>query len=150
MKTLVQLVMTGHSISVVPVGELDFVKTFKITKSFNRQAVLDWLDGNGYEPNDMSKESFPWLEVKLIDQLAEKLVEEIKEGESHTLLERIRANEFIGNADILRFRTALETEQGTTGHPKAQKLWDLAWEHGHVGGWMEVRFWYTEMLELVN
>lgn len=62
MKTLVRLVMTGHSISVLPEGKLDFVKTFPITKSFKRERVIAWLDKNGYEPNAMSKQSFPWLE----------------------------------------------------------------------------------------
>jgi len=59
MKTLVRLMMTGHSISVVLDNE--FIRTFKITKSFKRERVIQYLDENGFEPCEQSKLSFPWL-----------------------------------------------------------------------------------------
>jgi len=67
-----------------------------------------------------------------------------------SLQERIQAGEFNGNSDRLRFRTALETDEGMVGHPKAQRLWDLAWCYGHAEGWSEVRFWYLELVTLIE
>jgi len=87
---------------------------------------------------------------KLINQLTDKLAAEIQEEERRTLRDRINAGEFRCNADRLRFRSFLEQEQGTTGHPKAQHLWDLAWEHGHANGYLEVCFWYSELKVLID
>lgn len=47
------------------------------------------------------------------------------------------------------FRADLEAEYGTADHPKAQKLWDKAWEHGHSGGLNNVLYWYDEFYELI-
>lgn len=48
-----------------------------------------------------------------------------------------------------QFRADLEAEYGLTGHPKADKLWNLAWEEGHSSGLNEVYLCYDRFSELV-
>ena len=48
-----------------------------------------------------------------------------------------------------QFRADLEAEYGLTGHPKADKLWALAWEDGHSSGFNEVALHYDRFAELV-
>ena len=47
------------------------------------------------------------------------------------------------------FRQSLEHEYGLVGHPKAQKLWNLAWDRGHSQGYDFVKAVYDELSELV-
>lgn len=57
------------------------------------------------------------------------------------------------NADearlLAQFKADLEAEYGVVGHPKADKLYALAWEHGHSAGLTEVVHYYEEFVELV-
>jgi hypothetical protein len=48
------------------------------------------------------------------------------------------------------FRARLEEENDIVGHPKADKLWSLAWEYGHAYGYTEVKSYYVEMMELLK
>lgn len=48
------------------------------------------------------------------------------------------------------FRKDLETEHGMTGHPKADKLYGLAWDYGHSAGLAEVAIHYDAFVELVD
>ncbi len=48
------------------------------------------------------------------------------------------------------FRIDLERENGMTGHSKADRLFDLAWEHGHSSGYSEVVNYYEDFVELVK
>jgi hypothetical protein len=50
--------------------------------------------------------------------------------------------------DLLR--SDLEAENDVAGHPKAGKLWSLAWEHGHGSGYAEVIGYYEEFVELLQ
>lgn len=47
------------------------------------------------------------------------------------------------------FKSDLEVEFDVLGHPKADKLFDLAWSFGHGSGFYEVYFYYSELSELV-
>jgi len=47
------------------------------------------------------------------------------------------------------FRADLEAEYGTCGHPKAGKLYEIAWELGHSCGYTEVAYHYAELAELI-
>lgn len=38
---------------------------------------------------------------------------------------------------------------GTKDHPKADKLFGLAWEHGHSSGVYEVAIYYSDFMELI-
>lgn len=46
---------------------------------------------------------------------------------------------------LRRFRCALEVEFATGSDPKADRLWERAWEHGHATGWVSVLQWYDEL-----
>jgi hypothetical protein len=56
--------------------------------------------------------------------------------------EQIRLNEEF-KADALH-------DVGLTGHPKADKAYALAWEHGHSGGLSEVLVYLVDFAELVK
>ena len=86
--------------------------------------------------------------AKLIDQLAAKLYEETEKPEE-PLINRLMAGEFKGEKPEV-VRVAVEAQQGTADHPKAQRLWELAWEHGHANGYTEVYFWYVELKTLID
>lgn len=47
------------------------------------------------------------------------------------------------------FRADLEAEYGLVGHPKAAKLFDMAWEDCHSSGFSEVASHYDRLAELV-
>ena len=51
------------------------------------------------------------------------------------------------NRDELK--TYLEKCFETMGHPKADRLFELAWEHGHANGEWEVGIYYQEFMELL-
>lgn len=50
--------------------------------------------------------------------------------------------------DLLK--SDLESENGLVGHPKADVLWRIAWEHGHSSGYSDVINWYEDLVELVK
>lgn len=39
---------------------------------------------------------------------------------------------------------------GLTNHPKANKVWSMAWDHGHSAGWSEILYWVVELSTLVK
>jgi len=47
-------------------------------------------------------------------------------------------------------RRSLEEEFSMVGHPKAELLWEKAWEEGHSSGYDEVVNCYEELLDLVK
>ena len=49
-----------------------------------------------------------------------------------------------------RFRADLLEHLGLTGHPEADRLYALAWEHGHYAGYHEVAIYAEEFAELVK
>ena len=50
--------------------------------------------------------------------------------------------------DLLR--ADLEQEHGVAGHAKADRLWALAWEHGHSSGYGEVITYYEDFVTLLQ
>jgi len=48
------------------------------------------------------------------------------------------------------FKLKLERRHGLTGHPRADKLWELAWGYGHSAGLGEVEIYYQELAELLK
>lgn len=48
------------------------------------------------------------------------------------------------------FRADLERQYGLTGHPKADKVFSLAYERGHSGGREQVANEYSELAELLT
>lgn len=49
-----------------------------------------------------------------------------------------------------RFKADLEEEHGMTGHPKADLLFEKAWDRGHSNGYAEVAMVYDDLVELVK
>jgi hypothetical protein len=47
-------------------------------------------------------------------------------------------------------RAILEAKHGLTGHPKAARLYELAWDMGHSAGFGEVEIYYDEMADLLK
>lgn len=48
------------------------------------------------------------------------------------------------------FKADLEAEYELVGHPKADKVFGLAWEHGHSASLHEVWMYYDDFAELVK
>ena len=48
-----------------------------------------------------------------------------------------------------RFKTDVLKEYGLEGHPKADKVFAMAWEEGHSAGYSEVAMWVEQLAELV-
>lgn len=44
----------------------------------------------------------------------------------------------------------LELQEGLGGHPKADKLWIIAWDRGHSSGYADVISVYEELAELLK
>jgi hypothetical protein len=49
-----------------------------------------------------------------------------------------------------KLRKSLEEEYGAVGHPKSDKLWNIAWEQGHHAGYWEVINQYETLVELLS
>ena len=49
-----------------------------------------------------------------------------------------------------QFKQDLEMEHGLDDHPKRDRLFELAWEHGHSSGYREVAIYYDEFAELLK
>jgi|APSaa5957512622_1039677.scaffolds.fasta_scaffold28480_2 hypothetical protein len=55
------------------------------------------------------------------------------------------------NSDIrMTFKADLLESLSLTDHPKAQRLWEMAWDHGHSAGLSEVVDWAETLAELVQ
>jgi len=48
------------------------------------------------------------------------------------------------------FKKDLLEELGVTGHPKADKLFSLAWSYGHSSGYSEVFSYASEFVDLLS
>lgn len=48
------------------------------------------------------------------------------------------------------FKADLEAEYGTTAHPRAGRLFELAWGMGHANGYGEVYDYYGELVTLIT
>lgn len=49
-----------------------------------------------------------------------------------------------------RVRQMLAELYGVTNHKNENKLWDLAWEHGHANGYNEVALCYDQFVTLLQ
>jgi hypothetical protein len=69
------------------------------------------------------------------------------QAEYHRTLDLYRKEEGRLN-DI--FKQDCEEAEGFTNHPKKDKLWSKAWEHGHASGYGDIYSWYRELAELLR
>lgn len=49
-----------------------------------------------------------------------------------------------------RFKNDVLQANGLEGHPKADKIYSIAWEEGHSNGLTEVAHWVHKLSELVK
>lgn len=54
-----------------------------------------------------------------------------------------------GNLELVVFKADLEAEFGLVNHPKADKLFNKAWEMGHSAGLSNVYHYYDDLYELI-
>ncbi len=75
----------------------------------------------------------------------------IKEGRYNTQpsFDNPKKNREHKNQIIKLFRTDLERSFGTSGHTKAETIWQKAWDE-HGSGWIEVLGEYTELVNLIR
>ena len=48
------------------------------------------------------------------------------------------------------FKRDLFAYYGVTGHPKAERAFEIAWGHGHSAGYSEVDIYFSELAELLK
>ena len=48
------------------------------------------------------------------------------------------------------FKADLEAEHNVVGHPKADKLFSIAWQRGHAYGYYDVACIYDDIVELIK
>lgn len=54
------------------------------------------------------------------------------------------------NQMIADHKARLAAEHGLTDHPKLDRLYELAWSHGHASGFSEVEFYFSEFADLLK
>lgn len=47
-------------------------------------------------------------------------------------------------------KSEMESRHGLVGHPKADRLYQLAWDMGHSAGYGEIETFYDEMADLLK
>lgn len=84
------------------------------------------------------------------DEMTGRQVREMQEA--HRLRQLEQREAYRADRARLRdlFKADLEAEHGVVGHPKADKLFDLAWEYGHSDGHESVAYHYGELMGLVS
>jgi len=63
-----------------------------------------------------------------------------------TFAERIEE----GRQAMARHKAECAAEEGLTNHPKLDQLYQLAWDHGHAGGFSEVANYFREFAVLLK
>lgn len=54
------------------------------------------------------------------------------------------------NQTYKEHKAILEKQFHIVGHPKADKLYSLAYDFGHASGYDEVEYFYAELIELIK
>ncbi len=75
---------------------------------------------------------------------------EIREAYQASKLDQHRLHQEEGGRLTTLLKADLEAENGVVGHPKANLLWSLAWEHGHSSGYSDVVNYYDNFVELLK
>lgn len=75
-----------------------------------------------------------------------KRIEEKNKKERIVERDRQREEERI---DRMLHKANLERKYDLTEHPKRDKLYELAWEHGHSSGFTEVENYYGDFAQLL-
>jgi hypothetical protein len=91
-----------------------------------------------------AKESAAKLEAARVN--LKKTEEELRQARR---VEREKQRES-AHQEYMEFKAELLEELGIASHPKADMLFDIAWEKGHSGGYNEVRYEAEEMVGLIR
>lgn len=55
-----------------------------------------------------------------------------------------------GRKTMAEHKAKLAEEYGVVGHPKLDKLYNLAWAYGHSSGFGEVEYHFRDFVELIR
>ena len=109
-------------------------------------SVHDAITAGRYE----NKVPSVWEKIPVHDDMTIKQAREHKEEQERLRREqRVKHYEEQGRLTAL-LRSDLEREYSVIGHPKAGRVWELAWEAGHSCGYAEVANNYAELVELIK
>lgn len=100
-----------------------------------KMSLADKLASGAYD-NDAPYPSFIPINASALSKEKRHQVLEVYRNRQHEIKEKFHAD--------------LAAEHGLTGHPKEQKLFDLAWSHGHSYGLAKVASYYEEFAELLK
>lgn len=108
---------------------------------------IPYPDKNHPDLNDLLQKE---LEIQKQITLLQAKIEEIG-WERRRKLQALRLAWGQEEAKLIGlFRKAVEEEYDMVGHPKADSLWNKAWEQGHSSGLSEVLNAYQDLVELVK
>jgi len=71
-------------------------------------------------------------------------------GLPHPDREARRAYRSAINEKVAEYKKVCLNAHGIADHPKADAIWDFAWEEGHSAGLQEVDGWVIRLAELVK
>lgn len=109
-------------------------------------SVRDNIDAGRYE----NKVPYAYEKIPINDGMTIKQARE-HEAEQKRLKQEQRDKHCMETARLTRlFRADLESEHGVSSHPKASKVWEMAWDSGHSGGLHEIANRYDEFVELIK
>jgi hypothetical protein len=54
------------------------------------------------------------------------------------------------NEERHEHRARMEEKHGLAGHPKAKRLYELAWDYGHASGYSEIELYYEDLADLLK
>ena len=102
---------------------------------------------NGYYEN---KTPYTIDEFPVDDDMTVREAREQKEAWKQAKIDQ-RAFYRRAEADITRlFQSDLEEEFGVKDHPKAELLWQMAWDRGHSSGYESVYYEYSDLVDLIK
>lgn len=93
----------------------------------------------------MASTEFSARRQKLKDEMAQIDLEE--KAEKARIRKQEQEEE---NRKREQHKNDLAVEYGLVGHPKLDKVYELAWEEGHSSGWSEIGYWFGALSNLVR
>jgi hypothetical protein len=75
---------------------------------------------------------------------------EVYEKEMEEFVVKAERWKCIENSLCCKFKQDVLEMNGLKGHPKAEKVYSMAWSQGHSAGYTEVAYWVEKLAELVK
>ena len=109
--------------------------------------VLDKIKNGDYK----NKKQYPVRANFKIMKLCEYCGQSYKDKKSEEEYKNAHREYRIETSTLMKqFRNDLFEEAEIIEHPKADKIWNLAWERGHSSGLAEVYDYFFEYLDLIK